>query len=739
MQSMQLKQLLFLVLLLIGFFIIFGIIIYSSTARAAISEETFSAKKKLIQYADVDVTIDEDEVIEGDIVIKDGSITIAGDIYGDIIAFYADVELNPSASIYGHVINYKGNVIKSDAARIAGDIVHLEDEFEIVECRNFTSFEFHLNTFDDDVEIDDDETISGDIVILDNEIIVYGKVDGDIINVLGDIIIKESAAVDGHVITYKGKIEKEKDALVTGKTLGFGVGKWLAQSEKENDEDEKIRENVERKYLKNSRKTNQDIFRFMGDVTIEHDEVIHGAVVALRGTVTIRGEVDGDVVAIFGNVELDSNAYVDGEVVSVGGKIYRERGAYVGGDIVQTSLTGVKVDDGEQHVSVGIRGISVGPKEGDEWDRKRRKKSRGNDFDDETFMFRYNRVEGLFLGLRIPRDSWGYGEEGGFHLFGHAGYGFAGKRGCYQIGFGRGFFNQFGFSIGVEAHDVTETNDKWIMPEFENSLAAILIKEDFHDFYRREGYSAYASQNITHFLRLSAEYRKDIHYNLEKNTNWSLFGGKKKFRENPLVDEIEFKSLVAKITLDSRNDYKYPDQGWFICLTGEYAGKDFNDNGVNFDRFIVDVRRFQPLGYGENLNIRLRAGSSRGVLPQQYKFDLGGISTLRGYKFKEFENHNRMILGNLEYQIHENRNPLNDFFGFDDLNLIIFGDAGYLWSVENTDQATNGFESLDWDDLYTSVGVAFCNRDGNVRLNVAKRLDERGKPVVVTFRLNRPF
>ncbi len=733
MQSMQLKQFLFLVLLLIGFLIIFGIIIYSSTARAEVSEETFFAKKKLIQYADADVTIDEDEVIEGDIVIKDGTISIAGDIYGDVVAIYSDVNLAASASIYGHVINFKGHVSKDDAARIAGDIVYLEDEMEIVECRNFPSFEFQMNAVEDDLEIDDDETISGDVITLDNAIVVYGKVDGDIINILGDIIIKESGAVDGHVITYKGRIEKEPDALVTGKTLKFGIGKWLAQSDQESVEDERIRENIEKKYLKRSRRSDEDIFRFMGDVTIEPDELIRGAVVALRGTVTVQGEVEGDVVAIFGNVELDSTAYVDGEVVSVGGKIYREEGAFVSGDIVQSSLSGVKVDDGDQHVSVGLKGVQVGPKKRDDWDRKKLRR-RNRDMDEDSFMFRYNRVEGLFLGLRIPRQSWEYGDQGGFHLFGHAGYGFANKKGSYQIGFGRGFFDSFGFSIGVEAHDMTETDDTWIMPEFENSLAAILLKEDFHDFYRREGYSAYASQNITHHLRISAEYRKDSHYSLEKNTNWSIFGGKKKFRENPKIDEIEFTGLVAKITLDSRNDYKYPDQGWLISLTGEYAGKDFNDNGVNFDRFILDIRRFQPLGFGENLNFRLRAGSSRGELPQQYKFDLGGISTLRGYKFKEFENHNRMVLGNLEYQINENRNPV-----IDDLNLIIFGDAGYLWSVENTDKATNGFDNLDWDDLYTSVGIALCNREGNVRLNIAKRLDEKDKPVVITFRINRPF
>jgi len=739
MQSVQLKQVVYLVLLLLGFFIIFGIIIYSSTARAEVSEETSAGKKKLIEYAFVDVTIENDEVIEGDMIIRDGSLSIAGAIYGDVIALNAIVRLDSNASIYGHVVSYMGKITRHEQARIAGDIVTLSDEIDVETCRDFEEFEFNLNTFEGDVAIQSDTTITGDIVLLDSDITISGKVDGDVINILGDIILTETGAVDGHVMNYKGKIETHSAALVTGRNVILDSGEEQADRDADAAEEAELQERIEKKDLKKSRNQKEDIFRFMGDVTIEKDELIRGDVVAFRGTVTVEGEVEGDVVAIFGNVELDSSAYVDGEVVSVGGKVFREDGAYVSGDMVQTSLTGVKVDDGERHVSAGVTGVSVGPNDEDDWDRKKRRNSWDKNFDDEPVMFRYNRVEGLFLGLRIPQNDWRDEDGAGFHLFGHAGYGFAGKRGNYQIGFGRGFFDQFGFSLGVEAHDMIETDDKWIMPEFENSLAALLIKEDFHDFYRREGYSIYASQNITQYLRVSAEYRKDIHHTLEKNTNWSLFGGKKKFRENPAIDEIDFMSLLAKITVDSRDDCKYPDQGWLITLSGEYAGKDFNDNGVNFERFIVDVRRYQPLSYGENLNFRFRAGSSRGILPQQYLFDLGGISTLPGYKFKEFENHNRMVLGNLEYQIRENRNPVSDFLAFDDLNLIIFASAGYVWTEENTDKATNGFKNLDWDDLYTDVGVALSNRDGNVRLNIAKRMDEHDQPVLVTFRISRPF
>jgi cytoskeletal protein CcmA (bactofilin family) len=743
MQSMQIKQILFLLIILLAFLIIFGFLIYTSMANAIASEEISPIKRKLIKYENSDITIDADEVIDGDIVINKGSITVTGEIHGNIIAFDADVYLESKAKIFGHIVLYKGEAVRDEQTGVGGDIVLVtDDEVNISECRQLPGYVFRLNTFKGDATIEQDETNYGDLLIFKSELEIDGKVDGCVLNFFGEININEGAAIDGNVISYDGLLDIDDEALITGRTVEIDPEKKrVSNLQRNEEEDQIIREEIERKYLQRDRKKNADIVRFWGDVTIEPDEFIRGDVVTLRGTVHVQGEVDGDVVAVFGSVELDSTAYVDGDVVSVGGKIYREKGAHVNGDLVQTTITGVKVDDGDQHVSVGITGISIGPKKGDEWERKKyRRTGRWNpNIDDEPFMFRYNRVEGLFLGLRLERDDWRDNGSAWFDLYGHAGYGFSRKRGCYQIGLERSIFGKYGPVVGAEAHDIVDSEDEWIIPTFENSLAAFFLREDFQDYYRKEGYSAYVSHDISEYLTLTAEYRKDHHHHLKRKTHWSIFGGDKKFRENPLLDEIEFRSVAATITLDTRNSYKYPDQGWLINLIGEFAGKDLNKNGVDFDRFIVDIRRYQPITYGENLDFRLRAGSSRGNLPAHLKFDLGGISTLRGYKFKEFPDENRMILGNIEYRIHGRRSPFNRMFGWSDFSFILFADAGYIWSVDDTLKAQEGFDDLDWEDIYTSIGFAISNRDGNVRLNFAKRLDEKGEPIVVTFRINRPF
>ncbi len=745
MQSIQVKQILFLILILFIFLLLFGFLIYSSSASASVTEELVSGKRKLIQYRGENITIDTDEVITGDIVIENGQLTIAGKLHGNVLAFDSEVFLDSSAAIFGHVISYRKEIIRAEKALVAGKLVQWAGaEVQIQAGSQLEGYNFPLTLYQAPTQIVKEQTVYGDLLLYNSEITVHGKVDGSIINMLGEARLSKTAAVDGNIISYRGRLIREPESLVTGRMLT--LSEQPEELPEENKDDQQIRAHVEKKYLKRQQPQNSDIFRFWGDITIEPDELIRGDVVTLRGTIKVQGEVDGDVVSVFGGVELDSLARVNGDVVAVGGKIYRSPAARVTGDLVQTTITGVTVEDGDQHVSVGWHGVSVKPKKGDEWERKRRPHQNqwSPSIDDEPFMFRYNRVEGLFLGLKLEKDDWRGRGQSWFDLYGHAGYGFARKRACYQIGLERNFFGKYGPIIGAEAHDVVHSEDEWIIPTFENSLAALFLREDFQDYFRRAGYSAYISHDLSEYLTLTAEYRQDHHYDLKRKTQWSIFGGDKKFRENPLIDEIEFRSVAATAILDTRNDYKYPNQGWLINITGEFAGKDFKNPTVDFNRYIVDIRRYQPITSGENLDFRVRAGSSFGHLPRQLQFDIGGLSTIRGYNYKEFANDssnqtNRLLLGNIEYRIFGRRSPFNRMLGGSDFSLILFADAGMVWSVADTVKAQQGFDHLDWDDLYTAVGFGIGNREGNVRLDFAKRMDRKGEPLVVTFRINRPF
>lgn len=707
-----------------------------------------------INRFDSDVYIQYHEKIDGDVIVTDGTITIKGEIYGDVIVKYGDIVLENRGVIYGHAIVYQGKVIKHTGAKIAGDILEVYNgKTRYTTCRDVRGIKKSIIQYKKRTTIHSRERIDGDVVILDGDLIVEGEVNGDILSISGDVIMRSYGLVIGHVITCNGDIEKKNHSRIIGDTISDKRRKVSYKKSRTSrskyditEDDEAIRQRIEKKYLRKKADKDESIFRFFGDVTIQENEVIHGSIVAMKGTVTIKGEVEGDVLAMFEDIEMTSTGYVDGNVISVGGKIWRENGSHVTGDILETSMRGVKLEDRERHRKVRPARISKKSKKQNDWRRLQKRWSR-RDFEDESFMFRYNRVEGLFLGICLPRSYWWQRTRYNFALYGHLGYGFSNKDLRYQIGLERWFFDDLRFTIGAKAYELTESQDEWLIPSLENSLGAFFLKEDFQDFYRREGYAAYVSQNLTPMFQIGAEYRIDNFYSMTRRTQWSLFGGDKKFKQNPGINEFEeLKTAVARVTIDTRNDTKHPDQGWYINFEGIFAGECLDNDlylpsgeKVDFDRHILDMRRYQPLGFGENLDIRLRAGTARGVLPIQYKFDMGGLSSLRGFEYKYFNNYDRMVLANLEYRIHGHRGYLADIWWLEHFNIILFADAGLAWNAEDKTSYQKSFEDLIWSDLKHNIGVAFTNREGDIRLNIAKRTDVGGQPVVVTFRLNRAF
>jgi len=76
------------------------------------------------------------------------------------------------------------------------------------------------------------------------------------------------------------------------------------------------------------------LVRVFADAEVPAGERVEGDVVAVFGSVLVRGTVTGNVVAVFGWVRLAPESSVEGDVVSVGGGLDQARGATVGGESV---------------------------------------------------------------------------------------------------------------------------------------------------------------------------------------------------------------------------------------------------------------------------------------------------------------------------------------------------------------------------------------------------------------------
>lgn len=346
----------------------------------------------------------------------------------------------------------------------------------------------------------------------------------------------------------------------------------------------------------------------------------------------------------------------------------------------------------------------------------------------------YNRVDGIFVQV-VMDTKWRSPAK--LRLFAHAGYAYKGEAWRYEIGIYRWFnLGQNRLEVGIKNYDLTATEDEWVMATDENSAAAFFFKEDFRDYYRRSGTSLHLIGTLFRYLNLEMAYFLDEHESLKRETNWSLFGGRDKFRENPPADEGEVHSLMAKMVYDTRDDLMEPTSGFLAKASYEKGGDGFGGD-FDFQRFLLDFRRYVRLSIYENLDLRLRMGTASGDLPVQLAFDLGGLGSLRGYNFKEFDNFDRLVLGNVEYRLQLGRLVPGYL---EEKQIIPFYDFGTAWFSDEKDALSAGFDKLTWDRLKTSVGIGLSTGPGDgFRVNLARRLDDRDRPMIVRVRLRRIF
>lgn len=320
--------------------------------------------------------------------------------------------------------------------------------------------------------------------------------------------------------------------------------------------------------------------------------------------------------------------------------------------------------------------------------------------------FRYNRVEGLVLGIGrgpLEWDSYGRGK-----VFGQAAYAFSLDRWRYTAGaearLGRRYGNDdFDLKLGGDYHRNTATNDLWKAGWAENTLAAFFFREDFFDYFETEGWTLYAVAHLTPYVQAGAAFRQDAYRSLRRRTSWSLFGGDG-FRPNPPIDEGDMNSFVLTLEGGHVRGLSSRPRGLAFRLEAELGrglGGDFA-----FNRYLGDVRLYAPLG-PNGLALRLRGGLADGAVPYQKGFTLGGIGSTRAYPQNAFFG-TRMLLANAEFTFYE-WSFFDDVF-LNDVQLFGLFDAGWVNDRSNR---------FDVDDVLPSAGFGVALDDRHLRLELS--------------------
>ena len=365
-------------------------------------------------------------------------------------------------------------------------------------------------------------------------------------------------------------------------------------------------------------------------------------------------------------------------------------------------------------------------------------------------IFRYNRVEGLYLGVGSEkRYYWDEGRP--LATYGSVGYAFKVHRWWGDLGLARQFSlgespGQI-FEVGIEAFDDPASKDVWLIGSMENSLAAVLMREDFRDLYERRGgsvHTAYYLRGDDLFAEGSIAYNVERQSTLESRVSWSIFGGDKWFRPNPAIDDGILHSITLRGGFSTTVDAPIVHEGSEVQATAEFAGRGLGGD-FSYEQYVFDARKRVELGWYDHVGLRLRVGSAHGFLPFQRSFALGGYGTMPGFAFKEFTGTdlraNRMILVNAEYIV--NGGALNDLsfwprFIFKHVNLFLFTDAGLVREVDSDLSPLSGFGGMKLNEFRSDFGLGLCSTSGNFRIGAAWRTD-RAEPARLYLRISSPF
>ncbi len=82
--------------------------------------------------------------------------------------------------------------------------------------------------FGNDIHVEANESVEGDVVAILGSIIVEGMVEGDVVAIGGELTIGSRGEIEGDAVAVGGGVTKEPGARVRGETVSIGHGKVLA-------------------------------------------------------------------------------------------------------------------------------------------------------------------------------------------------------------------------------------------------------------------------------------------------------------------------------------------------------------------------------------------------------------------------------------------------------------------------------------------------------------------------------
>ena len=276
-----------------------------------------------------------------------------------------------------------------------------------------------------------------------------------------------------------------------------------------------------------------------------------------------------------------------------------------------------------------------------------------------------------------------------------------GTRTTYRLSFYEPWLGNTPTFVGVEVYDIFATKNEQI-----NGID-----------------SEYEIERLGGKLSFGREFKNHFKIGLELKTEEATYD----IISGQLPDNIQkglTNSLKPILVYDTRDDRFNPTEGWYGTASIENAG-GFLGGDFSYRKYDLDLRTYLSTDVFDEdekddskitstindgvLAMRVVGGFGDRDLPSFAKYEIGGLGTIRGYDYKEFEGDLSLVF-NIEYRF-----PLAENF-----QGVVFADWGNAWDFG---------ESMSIADLKfgTGFGIRFDTFIGPISIDYGIGEDQEGK------------
>jgi hypothetical protein len=346
-----------------------------------------------------------------------------------------------------------------------------------------------------------------------------------------------------------------------------------------------------------------------------------------------------------------------------------------------------------------------------------------------AFLFDYNRVDLFRGGFNFQFDD--HDDNSSMPRFGATvEYAFGRTEWLYGLQLEQPLLDDRRLTAGVTMLRRTDHNILQQTSDWENSLALLFARQDYRDYFEREGYGGYLRSRALGFTTVSLHARQDRFRSLPLDTGTdSWFNQDIPLRDNPEIDEGEGHTVALRFQRQSRNPVR-TRAGLTHWIEIEKAGGNLGGD-FSYTRAFADLRGVLRLSPASEFAVRAIAGSTLdGTLPRQRGFALGGVDGLRAHNTATMKG-NQALLLQAEYDLALWSLRRRNFRG--GLHALVFVDAGKAWS-----NAGNGWDVGD-QRLAVDGGFGIAGADDGFRVYFAQNLQDPRPDLNVSLRLQRAF